>query len=389
MKKINYILFAILSIAIWSCDDDDHSVDVFASETLEINAVMDAPALTDFVITETTDNVTGNEDEVATEFSWNPGKGIYNGQVLYYLQLDLKGNNFKNATYIPLDGQGTTEVTQQVTFGDLNQAVNKINADRVKEGAANPIDFSIQNEFEIRIMSAAEVSGNSEFSDAETITITAYEKIIVIEPKLFIVGSVQGYYGASNWTPAEGVTMRYIGDGTTKLFEAYVKASATDILKFISNQADWDKVVGNYGDDGTKTGVLINSGDSGNIEFAESGLYYVQVDIDNLTYKTVKMQWGIIGNATAGGWSDETDMTYDLSTNTWEIEANLDAGELKFRSKNTGAEISGNDWAFNCGPDYVAYDLSGSPNFQMPAGIATITMSVGITGDVTTTGVFE
>jgi len=181
--------------------------------------------------------------------------------------------------------------------------------------------------------------------------------------------------------------MRYIGDGATKVFEAYVKASSSDILKFISNQADWDDVVGNYGDDGTQSGVLINSGESGNLEFAENGLYYVQVDIDNLTYKKVKMQWGIIGNATAGGWSDETAMTYDLSTNTWEIEATLDAGELKFRSQNTGAEIHGNDWAFNCGPDLEAWDNAGTPNFQMAAGAASLSIVIDIDGTVIATGV--
>ena len=162
-------------------------------------------------------------------------------------------------------------------------------------------------------------------------------------------------------------------------------------LKFISNQADWDNVVGNYGDDGTQSGILINSGESGNIEFAENGLYYIQVDIDNLTYKKVKMQWGIIGNATAGGWSDETPMTYDLASNTWEIDVTLDAGELKFRSKNTGVEIysdmDNKEWKFNCGTELEAWNTEGTPNFQMAGGAVSLTISINIDGVVTATGV--
>jgi len=388
MKKFKYILLSMLILGISSCTDDDASLDIFPSENVEINATINTPDQTEFVVTETTDNVTGNEKEVATTFSWEAAKGSYNGSILYTLQIDLKGNNFRNAAYLPLgENEGITDVMKEVNYGDLNQAVNKVNADRVADGSADPIDFTIPNDFEVRVLSKSNVSGNQAFSEETTISITAYEKIIVIEPKLYIVGSVQGYYGASNWSPAEGVQMRYIGDGTTKLFEAYVKASSTDILKFISNQADWDKVVGNFGDDGTESGVLINSSESGNIAFAESGFYYVQVDIDNLTYKTVKMQWGIIGNATAGGWSDETDMTYDLASNTWSIETTLDAGELKFRSKNTGAEIYGNDWAFNCGPDLEAWDNAGTPNFQIEAGTASLSIVIDLVGIVEVTGV--
>lgn len=388
MKKIKYLLLSMLLLGISSCTDDDASIDVFPAEKVEMNATINTPDQTEFVVIETIDNVTGNEKEVAATFTWEAAKGSYNGSILYTLQIDLKGNNFRNAAYLPLgESNGTTEVKKEVSYGDLNQAINKVNGDRVTDGSANPIDFTIANDYEVRVLSKSNVSGEKAFSEEITISVTAYEKIIVIEPKLFIVGSVQGYYGASNWSPAEGLQMRYIGDGTTKVFEAYVKASSSDILKFISNQAEWDKVVGNYGDDGSNSGILINSGDSGNIAFASNGLYYIQVDIDNLTYKTVKMQWGIIGNSTPGGWSDETAMTYDLASNTWEIDTTLDAGELKFRSKNTGAEIYGNDWAFNCGPDKVAWDMPGTPNFQMAAGAASITITIGIDGIVTATGV--
>ncbi|RXP63302.1 hypothetical protein EC396_02425 [Lutibacter sp. HS1-25] len=387
MKKLKYIFFALIFVGLWSCEDDDANIDILPSETIATNAIINTPEETEFTVIETTENVTGNEDETATAFTWSAAKGSYGGLIVYTLQLDLKGNNFRNAAYLPLSEQKTSDIKQEVTFGDLNLTVNQVNTNRVTDGAANPIDFSIPNDYEVRVISASNVSGNLKYSESITVSIKAYEEIIVIEPELFVVGSVQGYYGAANWTPTEAIQMRYIGDGTTKVFEAYVKASSSDILKFISNQADWANVVGNYGDDGTNSGILINSGESKNISFESNGLYYIQVDIDNLTYKTVKMQWGIIGNATAGGWSDETPMTYDIASNTWKITANLDAGELKFRSKNTGAEIYANDWAFNCGPDLFAYDIPNSPNFQMGAGSATITITIDLDGAVTTTGV--
>jgi hypothetical protein len=387
MKKLKYIFFALLFVGLWSCDDDDASIDVLPSEMIETNAIMNTPAETSFTVIETTDDVTGNEDDTATTFTWSAADGTYGGLIIYSLQLDLKGNNFRNAAFLPVSTLETSEEELAITFGDLNLSVNQVNTNRVTDGSADPIDFSKSNDYEVRVISTSNVSGNLAYSEAITISVMAYEEIIVIEPELFIVGSVQGYYGASNWSPEQGLAMRYIGDGTTKVFEAYVKASSSDILKFISNQAPWDNVVGNYGDDGTNTNILINSPESGNISFASNGLYYIQVDIDNLTYKKVKMQWGIIGNSTAGGWSNETPMTYDLASNSWKINANLDAGELKFRSQNTGAEIYANDWAFNFGPDLVAWDMPGTPNFQMEAGAATLSFVIDLVGNVTASGV--
>jgi len=388
MKKLKFILILLLSISIWSCEDDDEDITIFPSETIEGIAVLNTPEVVDFEITETTETVVGNEDEVATTFSWTKVTGNYNGTILYLLEMDIKGNNFKNGVYIPLSSEGTTELSKEVSNTDLNLAVNKINGQLVTSGSALAVDFSTATEFSLRVVSVADVSNDKTFSDPITISVNAFEKIVVIEPKLFIVGSVQSYYGTSNWSPETGLGMRYIGDGTTKVFEAYLKANAGDIFKFISNQAVWDDVVGNFGTiDGAQDGNLMNSGDSGNLEISEEGNYYVQVDIDNLTYKLVKMQWGIIGNATPGSWDSETPMTYDFNTNTWEISTTLTDGELKFRSKNTGAEIYGDDWKFNCGPDLFAYDIANSANFPISAGASSITFKIiDIKGSVEVTG---
>jgi len=392
MKKFKYIILALLFVGIWSCDDDDASIDVLPSESIDTNATLNTPDETDFVVTETTDNVTGNEDDIATTFSWSTAEGSYNGTILYSLQLDLEGNNFRNAASLPLDESATTELVKEVTFGDLNLAVNKVNTARKIDGAEDPIDFSISNNYEVRLISSSDISGNQAFSEKVTISVLAYEEIIVIEPELFIVGSVQAYYGASNWTPSEALAMRYIGDGTTKVFEAYLKATDGDEFKFISNQGvDWPDVIGNFGViDGAQDGNLEDSAGSGSLEIYEAGQYYVQVDIDNLTYKLVKMQWGIIGSAT-GGWSDEIPMAYDFATNAWGIDVTLDAGELKFRSQNTGNEIYSDgdkpEWQFNSGTELEAWNTEGTPNFQMAAGAASITMTVGVDGTVTATGV--
>lgn len=391
MKKLKFILILLLSISIWSCEDDDADIDIFPSETVEGVAVLNTPNVIDFKITETTDVVVGNENEIATTFTWSKVTGNYNGSILYFLEMDIKGNNFKNGVYAPLGSQGTTELSKEISNSDLNLAVNAINTQLVTLGSALKVDFSTATEFDIRVVSVADISKDKSFSEPITINVNAYEKIVVIEPQLFIAGSVQPYYGKSNWNPEQGLEMRYIGDGTTKVFEAYLKATEGDTFKFISNQAVWDNVVGNYGViDGAQDGNLINSSDSGNIKISEEGQYYIKVDIDNLTYKLIKMQWGVIGNATPNGWDGETPMTYDFNTNTWEITLSLTDGEVKFRSKSLSNAVFGAGeewiWKFNVGTNLNAWD-EGEGNFVVSAGSASLTLKIGFKGDAVVTGI--
>ena len=227
-------------------------------------------------------------------------------------------------------------------------------------------------------------------SNPITINVTPYS---AVEPVLYLVGQVQSYYGLNGWDNATAIPMRYIGDGTTKLFEAYVKAATGDGFKFIGEQGTWDN--GNYGTvGGVQDGNLENSGGSGDIKIAEAdgaGLYYIKVDLDEMTYKSVKMDWGIIGSATAGAWASETPMAYDFATNKYTISTSLADGELKFRSANTGNFIyageSGSEWKFNVGNSdpKVTYNAA-APNFAITAGTYNLELIINFDGTAVVNG---
>ena len=111
-------------------------------------------------------------------------------------------------------------------------------------------------------------------------------------------------------------------------------------FKFTGAFNDWSQ--GNYGtgtinDDGL-SGTLIDDGGSGNV-LAEPGFYRAEVNLAAMTYKLTPVQIGIIGPAQAGGWSDDTDMTYNPETRAWEATIALTAGEFKFRA-NDGWDIN-------------------------------------------------
>lgn len=62
--------------------------------------------------------------------------------------------------------------------------------------------------------------------------------------------------------------------------------------------------------------------------------------------------WGLIGDATSGGWSDDTAMEYDETTRLWTVITSLTPNHFKFRANH--------DWTINYGSDGTADGLLAS-----------------------------
>lgn len=176
---------------------------------------------------------------------------------------------------------------------------------------------------------------------------------------LYVPGSYQG------WDPANigTVLASVLNDGK---FEGYLNfPDAGTEFKFCTTP-DWDN---NYGDD-AGDGTLEPNG--ANIVAADAGYYKINVDLNTLTYTTLKTYWGVIGSATAGGWDSDQDMTYDAVNGVWVATLDLTEGEMKFRAND--------DWAVNYGDNGGdgTLEQDGS-NIPIPeAGTYLITMKLGV-----------
>ena len=71
------------------------------------------------------------------------------------------------------------------------------------------------------------------------------------------------------------------------------------------------------------------------------GYYKINVDAVVMTYTAVATDWGVIGDATPGGWGADTPLTYDQATGIWGGGVHLTAAAYKFRANN--------DWSYNYG----------------------------------------
>ncbi|MCX6285979.1 MAG: RagB/SusD family nutrient uptake outer membrane protein [Bacteroidetes bacterium] len=178
-------------------------------------------------------------------------------------------------------------------------------------------------------------------------------------PVLYCPGSYQGWNASNPNTVVASVK----SDGQ---YEGYLNFLTGGIqFKFAAN-GTWDV---NWGDGGN--GTLKHNGD--NISVADAGYYKVNADTVAMTFSILKTTWAIIGDATSGGWSNDTPMVYDTTLKAWTVTADLLGGKgLKFRA-NGG-------WDLNYGDDGTLTGIlkAGGDNISIPEdGTYIITMKLG------------
>jgi hypothetical protein len=149
---------------------------------------------------------------------------------------------------------------------------------------------------------------------------------------LYLVGGST----VAGWDPPSSIQFKKIGEG---IFETYARLDPTGGgFKFLE-QKDWP---GDWGVDPNNAGKIIQEGES-NATVSTLGFYQIKVNYNDLSYTAVRTSWGIVGDATPGGWGADTDMTF-VAPNKWTIDVTLlGTGEFKFRAND--------DWPINLGKD--------------------------------------
>jgi hypothetical protein len=106
----------------------------------------------------------------------------------------------------------------------------------------------------------------------------------------------------------------------------------------------------------------------------------VVANTNALTWTATLVTWGIIGDATPGGWTSDTEMSFDPVKQVWTVTANMvSTGSYKFRANNAwnidfGIDAN-NQLAY---ADNPAYPYNGSlNNLTVPtSGNYTITLNL-------------
>jgi hypothetical protein len=181
-------------------------------------------------------------------------------------------------------------------------------------------------------------------------------------PVIYVPGS---YQKPTAWDPTNKTTV-LASVKSDKMYEGYIYFPAAGAQFKFTEGPNWDL---NYGDDGAN-GTLDKGG--ANIVAPLAGYYLLKVDLNALTYTMLKTDWGIIGDATAGAWTTDQNMTFDPATGLWSAILDLKTGSIKFRAND--------DWAVNYGDTGAngTLELDGTNIAIAAAGTYTITLKLGV-----------
>jgi len=333
MKNITKSIIGLFAIFAFSCSPTD------IQERPEVETT-DLPVLTAPQSGAIYELKGANAALQAERFTWSSAN-FGDAKVTYTVEIDTKANNFAGTTAFKNLGSVEAQNQLSVTVLTMDEVALSLGA----------VPYS-PTEFVVRIKAAAGTSPAT-YSNVIGIVINPY-----INPaRLWAPGGYQAASGyGSDWSPATAPQLAPSGQNKPDL-EGYVNISKVDSFK-LTVDATWDKPQFGLGD----TAGTIKLGGPDNIPTpATTGYYLLEVNAEKLSYKFTKTDWGIVGDATPGGWDNSTNMTYNPTTKVWTITTNLTVGSMKFRANNS--------WDINYGDT----GADGKLEFNSPDNIAVAT----------------
>lgn len=338
MKKIFniFIMTGLTALMLSSCKKDEEQA-VLTPGT--------APTLTGSATTLTLAQTKGTEDGIT--FSWQEAKFGFDAAVTYTLQLSVKGSNFASASTTEIGlGNG---LTKTFTVKEINMELLKI------------VPAAVTSDVDARIKASVGDAVAPVYSNIFSLKATPYRDIISY-PSLWIAGNFQG------WSPA--TAPKIASKNNNGQYEGYIYFNeATPEFKIVKGP-DWS--AGDYGMVNSTT--LSNGGD--NVKLTNgAGVYRLKVNTTAMTWENLKVNWGLIGDATTGGWDADSDLTFNPATGVWTLTTDLKVGEIKFRA-NDGWDLNMGDNNNDGVPD------EGGNNIKIAtAGNYTITLDLSVAGN--------
>jgi starch-binding outer membrane protein SusE/F len=302
MKKIlKSILSLTLIVSLVSCEDEQDLLFLTPEGSFQILT----PTSGDEVVLDATTPL-----NPGLTLSWEDANyGSTATEITYEVEIDKTGDEFDT----PLVITSTTNSYITVTSDALNSAV----------AAVGLTPFS-QGSIDIRIKASVGIQGSEvQYSNVINYLVTPYSTDL---PKLSVPGNHQG------WNPPTAPRIAASAFGETD-YEGYLWLDGG--FKFVAPDASGNFNWGNtdYGDDGTFSGVLVETGESDCT--ATVGYYRVRANPTAGTWSAAPVSWGIIGAATPTGWGSDTDLIYNPTTQKLEIASiALVPGAFKFRGNN-------------------------------------------------------
>lgn len=339
MKTTRFLpLVTVLMFVVYSCDRASNPM---------ISADPVAPSISSELDGESFELTEDMADDILFALEWQRADFGFDSAVEYIIQISETGDNFET-----LRNLGRTNSDSfDIIVSDINTALLAMG-------------FSAGEFVEIQFRVVAQLDG-ARFEElmSESVSMSFRPYLVVVEfPEIYVPGNYQSASGyGGDWSPPDAPPLFSFDDDG--IYEGYVYMAGTGNEYKFTDERSWDL---NWGDSGD--GTLVENGP--NNEAEDSGFYRMVVNLNSFTYETTLTEWGIVGDATPGGWDADTVMEYNPDEQLWTITADLTEGEMKFRANN--------DWDFNYGDDdgNMQVDWDGSNIPVETAGNYTISLNL-------------
>lgn len=288
---------------------------------------------------------TDNENESVVTISWPAVTYPINAPVSYAIQFDVPSDTIGATAWsksVRIDA-GEDVLSKSFVGTELNKIAVKLG---LPEDVAGKMVLRVESTLDRKI-----------YSKAIAINVTPFAKQVVFG-QIYMPGSYQ------DWDINTAAALNAISTG---IYQGYVTFPATKGLGFKFNtERNWNQF---YGADAN--GNLMDKSDT-DFQIAAAGSYQITVNLNTSKWTAVPFSWGVVGDATDGGWDNSTSMEYDHQLKIWKFKGALKIGNVKFRLNNA--------WTINYGSKNndegkVYLDDPGA-HYISEIGIYEITLSI-------------
>ncbi|MCC5914411.1 MAG: SusE domain-containing protein [Balneolaceae bacterium] len=313
MKSLKYLSILIAGLLVFTaCEDSQGPV---LNSDVEPPVIESPDSGTSYVLTE------DDEEEELMTIEWSTPDFGFSAAVDYRVQLSVDGS-FDDAVRV---GDSNSS--------SLSPTVGSVNSALITAG----LPSGVETEVSLRVRATLSDSNEDPlYSDPIMLGFTPYAQDLDL-PEIYAIGNFlePGGYG-NDWDWDSAVAL--FGFDSETEYSGFLYFDADGLEYKFAPERSWDL---DWGDDDAD-GNLDEGGS--NITMEDAGFYRFSVNTENLTYSFERKVFGLIGEA-AGGWDDGDDviMEYDTEENVWVVEADLVAGEMKFRANQ--------EWNLNYGDD--------------------------------------
>ncbi|WP_340102598.1 SusE domain-containing protein [Rhodohalobacter sp. 8-1] len=349
MKKLILSTIALFGLLVFnSCED---SVGPNVSTDME-----SSPVLTSHEGGESFELSEENANEVLLNLAWEAPDFGFPAAITYFVEMDPEGTNFEDPSTLIETNQSSVSMT-----------VGEVNSRLIAAG----VPSGVESEINMRIR--AHINDDVEDRISETFVLAFTPYTVEIDfPKIYVPGGYQSASGyTADWSPADAPPLTSVEEDDR--YEGYVYfANDGSEYKFTAER-NWDD-----GDWGGSAGSLEPGGS--NLVIDQAGYYKINVDLNDLTFTTLRTQWGMIGAATPVGWEpagDDVQMDYNPAEKVWTVTTDLTAGEFKFRANNTWNDIDYGDDGGNGTLDQGGANISveEAGNYTVTLDLSTVPYS--------------